>query len=216
MSRFKGKPVGGLPGHLPEGETLLWQGAPEWRSLARRAFRIRIVAGYFAALITWRAGEALAAGHGAAGALTAGLSSLTLGGVSLGIFAGLAWMMARTTTYSVTNKRVVITYGMALPKSVNLPFGRIDAANIAVHAEQTGDIAMRLPAATTLSYLLLWPHVRAGGGGRAEPVLRCIAKPHDVAEMLVGGLSHSTAAMARAAIIVPAAAEMPSLAAQAA
>lgn len=216
MSRFKGKPVGGLPGALPEGEVLLWQGAPDWRSLARRAFRIRIVAGYFAALVTWRVAAGWLAGHGAGAALTAGVSSLTLGGVSLGIFAALAWMISRTTTYSVTNKRVVITYGMALPKSLNLPFGRIDAADIAVHADHTGDIAMRLPATTAISYLLLWPHVRAGSGGRAEPVLRCIARPQDVAEMLVDGLSLSAAGMARNAGVAPASTAMASLTAQAA
>jgi hypothetical protein len=215
MSRFKGKPVGGLPGRLPDGETLLWQGAPEWRSLARRAFRIRWAAGYFGALVTWRVGEAFAAGHGPAAALTAGASSLTLAGASLGIFAGISWLMSRTTTYTITSKRVVITYGMALPKSVNLPYNRIDAADLALHAEHTGDIALKLPAATRLSYLLLWPHVRAGASGKAEPVLRCIANPEAAADLLVNGLSHSMAASERATIVAaPVAA--PALTAQAA
>jgi len=223
MSRFKGKPVGGLPGRLPEGEILLWQGAPDWRSLSVRAFRIRWVAAYFGALIIWRAGAAFAAGHGVAAALTAGASSLTLAAVSLSIFAGISWLMSRTTTYSITSKRIVITYGMALPKSVNLPYNRIDAANLALHAEHTGDIALKLPPATTLSYLLLWPHVRAGANGRAEPVLRCITNPGLVSELLVTGLGHSMGAAERAAIVsapveapVFAAAEQPNLTAQAA
>jgi hypothetical protein len=215
MSRFKGKPVGGLPGRLPEGETLLWQGAPEWRSLARRAFRLPYAAGYFAALVAWRAGAAVAAGHGARAALTAGASSLTLAAVSLGIFAGISWLMSRTTTYSITTKRVVITYGMALPKSVNLPYNRIDAADLALHAEHTGDIALKLPPATRLSYLLLWPHVRAGADGRAEPVLRCIAGPQAVSELLVTGLSQSMAATERARVVTTPA-ELPGLRAQAA
>jgi hypothetical protein len=223
MSRFKGKPVGGLPSALPKGETLLWQGAPEWRSLARRAFRIRWAAGYFGALITWRVGEALVAGQGVRAALTAGASSLTLAGVSLGIFAGISWLMSRTTTYTITDKRVVITYGMALPKSVNLPYNRIDAADLALHAERTGDIALKLPSATRLSYLLLWPHVRAGANGRAEPVLRCIASPQAAAELLVNGLSQSMAATERATVTstpteapVFAAAELSKMRAQAA
>lgn len=223
MSRFKGKLVGGLPGALPKGETLLWQGAPNWRSLARRAFRIRLAAGYFGALITWRVGEAVFTGQGLRGALTAGASSLTLAGVSLGIFAGISWLMSRTTTYSITSKRVVITYGMALPKSVNLPYNRVDAANLALHADNTGDIALKLPSATRLSYLLLWPHVRAGANGRAEPVLRCIADPQAAAEFFVNGLSQSLATTERAAATTPpvevpvfAGPDLPNMAAQAA
>ena len=33
MSEYDHEPVRGLPGVLPSGEALLWQGAPEWRSL---------------------------------------------------------------------------------------------------------------------------------------------------------------------------------------
>jgi hypothetical protein len=40
----------GLPGALPEGETIQWQGSPDWRSLARHAFHVRKVAVYFALL----------------------------------------------------------------------------------------------------------------------------------------------------------------------
>ncbi len=40
----------GLPGQLPPGETILWQGAPHWRALARDAFHVRGVAVYFALL----------------------------------------------------------------------------------------------------------------------------------------------------------------------
>ena len=41
----------GLPGRLPEGETLLWQGAPDARTLLVRVFHLRFVGAYFALLI---------------------------------------------------------------------------------------------------------------------------------------------------------------------
>ena len=38
----------GLPGPLPDGETLLWRGAPDWRVLARDTLHVRAMAVYFA------------------------------------------------------------------------------------------------------------------------------------------------------------------------
>jgi hypothetical protein len=198
MSRFKGKPVGGLPGRLPEDETLLWQGAPEWRSLARYAFRVRIVGGYFAALVALRVGASLVAGHGLGFALGTGVTGVSLGCAALAMFVAFSIMIARTTTYSITSKRLVITYGMALPKSVNLPFSRIEAADLKVNPTGTGDIALRLPREVRLSYLLLWPHVRAGKSGRAEPVLRGIAAPQDVAGILATAIGQTLAVTERA------------------
>ncbi|MDE8348919.1 MAG: photosynthetic complex putative assembly protein PuhB [Acidocella sp.] len=217
MSRFKGKLNDGLPEKLPAGEQILWQGAPNWRSLARRAFRINIVGIYFAALIIWRIGGSLIAGHTTGYALTSGLSSIALGTTVIGIFCMLSWLMTRSTTYTITNRRVVITYGIALPKSVNLPFSRIDAADYRLHAESTGDIALKLPPATRLSYLLLWPHVHSGSGGNTEPVLRCIEKPAQVAEILVNGLGSSIANNERATLITqPAPVDLADIRAQAA
>jgi hypothetical protein len=198
MSRFKGKPVGGLPGALPPGEDILWQGAPQWRSLARHAFRIRLIAGYFALLILWRVAGPLLAGHGVLFAATSGLSGLTLAAAGIGLFSFFAWLIARTTTYTITNRRVVITYGMALPKSINLPYVRIEAADMRMNADGTGDIALKLPAKTRLSYILLWPHVRAGVKGRAEPVLRCVASPQATAQILAAALAGGIAQGERA------------------
>jgi hypothetical protein len=196
MSRFKGKPVGGLPGRLPEGETLLWQGAPEWRSLARFAFRIRIVGAYFAGLVALRVGASLLAGDPVSVALGTGVNGAILGTVAIAMFCVISWLIARTTTYSITSKRLVITYGAALPKSVNLPFSRLEAADVKINADGTGDILLRLPSEIRLSYLLLWPHVHSGKNGRAEPVLRTIATPADAAQILataIGGTLHITA-----------------------
>jgi hypothetical protein len=213
MSRFKGAPVGGLPGRLPEGEDLLWQGAPQWKTLARRAFRVRIVGGYFAALVALRVGASLAAGHGLSYALGTGVNGAILGGVSLGMFAVFSSLIARSTTYSITNKRLVITYGMALPKSVNLPFSRIEAADLRVNPEGTGDIALRLPQNVRLSYLLLWPHVRGGKNGRAEPVLRGIADPNGVAEILGRAIGQTLSSVE---IVEPAMADLDAMQAHAA
>ena len=45
----------GLPGPLPKGERLLWQGRPALVSLARRAFHVDLVALYFGGLAGFQA-----------------------------------------------------------------------------------------------------------------------------------------------------------------
>ena len=50
---FVGEPLSGLPQRPPAGETILWQGAPQWRATALRTFHVRKVALYFAALFAW-------------------------------------------------------------------------------------------------------------------------------------------------------------------
>lgn len=190
MSRFKGKPIQGLPGKLPAGEEILWQGKPGVLALARYAFRARLVAIYFTGLIVWRVGGSLAAGHSTLYALNSGISSVLLAAAAIALFSLFAWLISRTTTYTVTDRRVVLTYGMALPKSLNLPFSRIEAADLLLNADGTGDIALRVPAEARLAYLLLWPHVRAGRGG-TQPVLRCLAEPQAVARTLADAIRAS-------------------------
>jgi len=184
MSRFKGRPMDGLPGRLPEGEQVLWQGAPEWRSLVRQSFKIRGVAIYFSALVAWRVVGSMESGHDLRYAIISAASCILLGAAGVALFCLFAWLIARTTTYTITQKRVVITYGMALPKSLNLPFNQLEAADMCQHGDGTGDLALRIPSAKRLSYLLLWPHVRAGAQGRAQPVLRCIPEPEKAANVL--------------------------------
>ncbi len=48
------EPVPGLPQELPEGESIVWQGSPAWRPLARNVFKTRWVAAYFAVLVVAR------------------------------------------------------------------------------------------------------------------------------------------------------------------
>jgi hypothetical protein len=127
-----------------------------------------------------------------------------LGALGVALFCLFAWLIARTTTYTITQKRIVLTYGMALPKSLNLPFSAIESADMKLHADGTGDIALRLPAAKRLSYLLLWPHVRAGAQGRAQPVLRCIPAPNEASEILAKAVALAPPLAAEALVVADA------------
>lgn len=189
MSEYDSEPINGLPALPPEGEVILWQGAPDWRSLARRAFHIRKVAFYFAVLLAWSAISTLYDGLGSGAALTSGLTFALLAGAAIAILALLAWLIARTTVYTVTNRRVVMRFGVALPMTINLPFKVVESAALRSHADGTGDIVLRIGGEDRVAFLVLWPHVRPWHLARPQPMLRCLPEAAAAAETLRQALS---------------------------
>ncbi|MDD2860300.1 MAG: photosynthetic complex putative assembly protein PuhB [Acidiphilium sp.] len=181
-------PTRGLPHELPAGETLLWQGAPSFRALAFGAFHLRFWAIYVAIMLAWGIISALISHHSMQMAEAAGFWSLFLGVLALGLVLGFALLTARTTIYSITSKRVVISYGAAIRKHFNLPFRAILSADLRTAPDGTGDIVMAPEADRNLSYILFWPHVRAGRRARVEPVLRGIPEAGRVARLLAEAL----------------------------
>lgn len=182
------EPVRGLPGRLPEGEHVLWQGAPHWAAFARRAFHTRKIAIYFGVLMAWRLIDALYQGMpvGEAAAYTLWLLPLAL--PCLAILFLLAWGMARTTVYTITNRRVVLRFGLAIQKAINIPFQRIVSASLKGYPNGTGDIPLALADDSRMPFLLLWPHVRPWRFSRAEPMLRAIPDAENVAKLLSNAL----------------------------
>ncbi|MBY0520752.1 MAG: PH domain-containing protein, partial [Sphingomonas sp.] len=59
MTEYETEPVPGLPGLLPKGETIIWQGSPNWRVLARTAFHTGAVTAYFIALTAFATAAAV-------------------------------------------------------------------------------------------------------------------------------------------------------------
>jgi hypothetical protein len=169
------EPIRGLPGALPEGESLLWQGRPSARRLACDAFHIRAVAVYFAIMMGWRAAVALSAGSRPAVVMAGELSALPLALAGLGLLAGLAFLNSRTTVYTITSKRVVLRFGSAFTKAINIPFALVDGASVKAYADGTGDLALTLKAPNKIAMLQLWPHVRPWRMANPEPSLRGVA-----------------------------------------
>lgn len=209
MSAPRVRAVRGLPEPLPAGERLLWQGAPDWRALSRRAFHTRKVAVYFAILIAWRAVIAAEDGQSMAGVIGAALPLLLLATGALGLLNLFAWLSARSTVYTLTTRRAVIHCGIALPMTVNLPFNKIQAAGLKSFGDGKGDIALTLPKGQRVAYLQLWPHVRPWRLRQPEPMLRCIADPAEVAVLLARNLAAATGGQANIGAIVPEPAKLP-------
>lgn len=184
---FHIEPIRGLPEALPPGETILWQGAPDWRALARDALLLRWVAGYFGVLIAWRA---LAEGpvSGWVAAVQHILPLLILGLLACGLIAALAFAQARATVYTVTNRRVVMRIGVALTLTLNLPFSQVRGADLQLRKDGTGTIALAMSGGKPPGYLVCWPHVRPWRMSRVEPALRSIPRAAEVAALLADQL----------------------------
>lgn len=181
---FDFEPLPGLPAALPEGERLLWQGSPDWRSLAARAYHVRKVAAYFGILMAWRVGVGVFEGHTASAILLSCLFLAALGGMAVGVLALLAYLNARSTVYSITSRRILLRHGVAVPLTMNVPFSRIDNAALKTFANGTGDIAMSLMATDRIGYLISWPHVRPGKFTHPEPSFRALRDASAAASLL--------------------------------
>lgn len=191
---FDFEPVRGLPQVLPQGERMLWQGAPRWQDLAVHAFHVRKVIWYFAALSLLAGGLRLAEGESIAMAVRPFQWLMPMGFIAAALLTGLAYLSARTTVYTITTKRVVMRIGMALPLTLNLPFSQIDGAALRVFANGSGDIPLRVTKTERIAYLLLWPHARPFNFAHPQPSLRCVARADDVANLLATALAGTSPA----------------------
>ncbi len=188
---FAFEPVPGLPAKLPRGEQILWQGAPLWRSLAWRGMYVRPVAIYFGILMAWRIYEALSGGGSLLAATVYALELLPAAIAAITVLLILAWAYARSTIYTITNRRVVFRSGVALPMTVNVPFNVIDNAALRVFLDGSGDIPLSIAKSQHVYSLALWPNLRPWNFSQPEPMLRAIKDAEKVAGILSATLAAS-------------------------
>jgi hypothetical protein len=185
VTEYENEPIPGLPGIPPAGERILWQGSPDWRALARSAFHTRLVAGYFALLAVWALVSALTGGgiHTARDLVGVAMT-LLVGVIGVGLLHLLAWASARTTIYTLTNRRIVLRLGIALPKCINLPLGLVGTVDLATSADGTGDVPLTITGQQKLGYLALWPHARPWKVVTPQPMLRAVPDATQVAALI--------------------------------
>ncbi len=184
----------GLPEMLPEGERIVWQGAPSpWR-LTAECLKARWIMVWCALLALWRGGAALADGTMADAARVVATYAL-IGAAAVAILYLCGAVMARSTVYTLTNRRVVMRIGAALTVTLQVPFSRIGSADYAAGPGGTGTISFVPIGDGKLGTLALWPHCRPWAK-RAQPAFRAIPDAAYVAG-LVGDLATGGAPMAR-------------------
>jgi fumarate reductase subunit C len=181
----------GLPSALPPGERVVWQGAPDWRSLAVHALHVRKAAIYFALMLVLQLINLSAADNGSGNKSLSLVDfkplvvAASLYAVALALLLGTAWMSARSTLYTLTNKRVVMRIGIVLTLTFNLPFKRLAGASLKPYAQGRGDIALALYPEDRIGWAHLWPHQRAWHLTHPQPTLRCLPESARVGELLL-------------------------------
>jgi hypothetical protein len=190
------EPIRGLPGVPPVGEVILWQGGPDWAAFAVHALHVRLVCAYFAVMCAAQPIMAglRAPGDGRALAVATGESFwiAALGLAAVGLLCLFATLVARTTVYTITNRRVVLRIGVAISKAVNLPFAILTGADLRSHPGGEGDLALTLKPGHRASYILLWPHARPFRWSSPQPMLRCVAQASAVGATLAQALQAFT------------------------
>ena len=177
-----------LPSPSPVEETVRWQGRPTWWGAATRIWHVRAVGFYFAVLLADGLRDSLA--QTAAGALARqGETALLLIGVgAVALLLLLAWLTARTTTYTITETHLMMRYGIGLRSILVIPFGAIVDVAVRIHGDHTGDVALRLRPGQRVLFPKLWPHVRPWTFLKAEPMLRGVPQAGSVAALLTRGI----------------------------
>ncbi|MBS3996324.1 MAG: PH domain-containing protein [Hydrogenophaga sp.] len=180
---FAVEPVRGLPETPPEGERILWQGAPDWWRLSVEALSLPWVAGYFVVLAVWRF-VTMMDQMPLVTAIAAALPLVIMGIVVCLMLMLVGYIQARATVYTITNRRVAMRIGAALTVTLNLPYTQVGRADLKLTKGGTGTIVLDLMGDTRLSYLVCWPHVRPWVMRRTQPALRCIPEAAKVAHLL--------------------------------
>ena len=192
ITEYESEPIHGLPGALPAGEKLLWQGTPHWKSFAKHVFHVRKIFFYFALLISIQA---------IYGVLTQQSYLLVLNGiawmsllaaVTICILLLLARLYSRSTVYTVTSSRLVIRFGVAFPMIVNFPWQKVNQADLKLHSDGSGDIPLSLKTSERVSYLLLWPNVRPLHFTKVQPMMRNVPNGQHVAKIIASAVNVET------------------------
>jgi hypothetical protein len=192
MSEHDFEAVRGLPGHLPEGEHILWQGAPRWTTLAQQAFHVRAVAAYFGLMFGWRLVASVGAGQTLGSVLHSILLVSPIAVLTVATLAGLGWLYSRTTVYTITNKRLVIRFGVALPKAFNIPLTIVESAAVKTLPNGAGDLALTLKDGNKIAFAHLWPNARPWKLASPEPTFRALADVQGAATILAAAMKDVT------------------------
>ncbi len=171
----------GLPEKLPKGEHILWQGAPDWWGLGVHAFHLRSLSLYFALMLALQA--SYLSEQGGDWSMKPMIITGTLIAVTLASLAAWAYMSAKASMYTITNKRVVMRIGVVFSVTFNLPLQQIVSAQELIKGDHC-DISLTLKASDRIAWLHLWPHARPWVLKHPEPTLRCLRQGRQCADVL--------------------------------
>jgi hypothetical protein len=179
------EPELGLPEKLPEGEHILWQGSPDVKAILLRVFHLKGLLIYFGLILAYQVTTGITDGETVSAILLASFRIAVFSAIGLSLIALLAYLIASTAVYTITNKRVVMRIGIVLNMTFNFPLKMIESADYGVTKQGTGDIYLKLNKETKIAIFHLWPHSRPSHWASPQPTLRCIKNCSEVSKILV-------------------------------
>ena len=195
---YEFEPQFGLPERLPSDEFIVWQGSPDAGALASAAFHLKKLAIYFMVLVGACAWPALESGAGVMAVIQAIKWIAPIALIGLASVWMLSYVTARTTVYTLTNKRVVMRLGIVLTVSFNLPLKQIASADVRLLDGGCGDITLALEGSDRIAWVHLWPSVRPWRINKPEPTLRAIPNVQEVSVKLRDAWTQATGKAANA------------------
>jgi hypothetical protein len=186
--------IPGIGEPLPAGETVLWTGGPERAAVARRVCHTRGVAAYFGALLLFLALGGRTPGGAMRDAAAGAALLAVMGGAVLAFAHVYAALVARSTVYAITERRLVLRIGVAIPAILNIPFDRVESVDLRPARDGTGDVTVTLTGKARVAYLLLWPHARPWRYAQPQPALRGLRDAGEVGALLANAVRASVAA----------------------
>jgi hypothetical protein len=161
----------------------LWEGAPNARALARHLFFIRPLSAYLGAMMLWWVAVNRTQFNTETFWATLGIQFLLVGGV-----IGGAWMLSRSiangTVYAITDRRIVMRFGVIFPLTINVPLHYVEGASAREFSDRTGQIAVQLTKKESIAWIVLFPHVRPFEFSQPQPLLRGLTDSVKVGEVL--------------------------------
>ena len=182
---------------LAPGEAIVWRGGPPVGAGAPPQLPPPAAGGDIALLFALDAFQAWNKGLPLAKAVHDSVPLAAITVAALAILGALAALTARSTRYTVTDRRVVLNYGIAMPATLSLPYAQISSVAVAVRRDHGGDLALVLKGGNRMPYLKLWPLARPWHLSAPQPTLRLVPRAAVVGGLVVRALQ--AAEQARAA-----------------
>jgi Bacterial PH domain len=174
---------------LPAGEQVLWSGAPDQRSLARYFLRERWFLAFVVLSFSLGAAEALQYADGA-GARVLGVATLSaiMALIAIVSIRVLAWQIARSSKYVITNRRMYFNIGIVMRADANIPFSDVDGVDLRRRSNGSGDLMITLTGSQEIPWLLLFPHMTWRGSRRGRPTFRALRDSQAASDAVVEAL----------------------------
>jgi len=181
--------IEGVEEALPPGETVLWQGRPDLHTLTFRVLHLRAVLFYWLLVAGGFVLASLFTDRGA-GDLFADLTWLVVVGLfGAGILYGLAAVIRKSTTYVLTDRRIVIRLGVALPSVFNLPLHQVDSVDFRALGGGMGDLVFTPAGTDRVGWLFLWPHAKPWAFKDPLPAFRALPDAETVGRQVASAVA---------------------------